>query len=275
MIGKWIGKAIRVSDDIGEHHVGAYAAQAAYFFVLSLIPIILLLLTMVQYTPVTKADVMTAVVQVFPSTVDTLITSIVNQVYNQSVAVIPITILMALWSAGRGVLAMTSGLNWIYKSLETRNYLLLRIRATLYTILFIVVIVLTLVVLGFGNSISLFVDKYIPIATRIMKLLIEVRTVTAFFALTIFSLCIYRFLPNHKDKMRAQLPGALFTAVGWLVTSFFVSKYMEIFKGFEDMYGSLTTIVLIMLWLYFSMYIMLLGGKVNVYFKNKQEEETS
>ena len=170
---------------------------------------------------------------------------------------------------------MTSGLNWIYKSLETRNYLLLRIRATLYTILFIVVIVLTLVVLGFGNSISLFVDKYIPIATRIMKLLIEVRTVTAFFALTIFSLCIYRFLPNHKDKMRAQLPGALFTAVGWLVTSFFVSKYMEIFKGFEDMYGSLTTIVLIMLWLYFSMYIMLLGGKVNVYFKNKQEEETS
>ncbi len=256
-------------------HTSAYAAMSAFFFVLSLIPIILLLLTLVQYTSITKVDVMSAVAQVVPESITPTMLVIVNQVYNQSVAVIPITILVALWSAGRGVLAMTSGLNWIYKSLETRNYLLLRIRATLYTILFIVVIVLTLVVLGFGNSISLFVDKYIPIATRIMKLLIEVRTVTAFFALTIFSLCIYRFLPNHKDKMRAQLPGALFTAVGWLVTSFFVSKYMEIFKGFEDMYGSLTTIVLIMLWLYFSMYIMLLGGKVNVYFKNKQEEETS
>lgn len=256
-------------------HTSAYAAMSAFFFVLSLIPIILLLLTLVQYTSITKVDVMSAVAQVVPESITPTMLVIVNQVYNQSVVVIPITILVALWSAGRGVLAMTSGLNWIYKSLETRNYLLLRIRATLYTILFIVVIVLTLVVLGFGNSISLFVDKYIPIATRIMKLLIEVRTVTAFFALTIFSLCIYRFLPNHKDKMRAQLPGALFTAVGWLVTSFFVSKYMEIFKGFEDMYGSLTTIVLIMLWLYFSMYIMLLGGKVNVYFKNKQEEETS
>ena len=114
MIGKWIGKAIRVSDDIGEHHVGAYAAQAAYFFVLSLIPIILLLLTMVQYTPVTKADVMTAVVQVFPSTVDTLITSIVNQVYNQSSTVIPVTIVVALWSAGKGVLSITTGLNAIF-----------------------------------------------------------------------------------------------------------------------------------------------------------------
>ena len=66
-----------------------------------MIPIILLLLTMVQYTPVTKADVMTAVIQVFPSSVDSLITSIVNQVYNQSSGIIPITIVVALWSAGK------------------------------------------------------------------------------------------------------------------------------------------------------------------------------
>ena len=67
-----------VSADIAENHMGAYAAQTAYFFMLCMIPIILLLLTMVQYTPVTKADVMTAVIQVFPASVDSLITSIVN-----------------------------------------------------------------------------------------------------------------------------------------------------------------------------------------------------
>ena len=89
-----------VSADIAENHMGAYAAQTAYFFMLCMIPIILLLLTMVQYTPVTKADVMTAVIQVFPASVDSLITSIVNQVYNQSTGIIPITIIVALWSAG-------------------------------------------------------------------------------------------------------------------------------------------------------------------------------
>ena len=77
-------KATNIADVIGKDHVGAYAAQAAYFFMLSLIPIILLLITMVQYTPVTKADIMTAVLQVFPSSVESLITSVVNQVYNQS-----------------------------------------------------------------------------------------------------------------------------------------------------------------------------------------------
>lgn len=260
-----------VSD--ADDHTGAYAAMSAFFFVLSLIPIILLLLTLVQYTPLTKVDVMSAVANVVPDSITPAILAIVNQVYNQSAAVIPITVLVAMWSAGRGVLAMTAGLNCIYKSHETRNYIFLRIRATFYTVSFLVVIVVTLVVLGFGNSISLFVEEHIPIASHVTQFLIEIRTITIFFGLIVFSLCIYKFLPNRKDRLFAQLPGAVFTAVGWLLTSFFVSKYMEIFKGFEDMYGSLTTIVLIMLWLYFSMYIMLLGGKVNVYFQEKSREE--
>lgn len=252
-------------------HTGAYAAMSAFFFVLSLIPIILLLLTLVQYTSLTKIDVMSAVAQVMPESITGTMLAIVNQVYNQSAAIIPITILVALWSAGRGVLAMTSGLNWIYNSRETRNYILLRIRATFYTVLFIVVIVLTLVVLGFGNSISLFVEEHIPIAVRITDFMIEIRTITAFIGLSLFSLSIYLFLPNKKNKIKTQIPGAVFTAIGWMGTSFFVSKYMEIFKGFEDMYGSLTTIVLIMLWLYFSMYTMLLGGKLNVHFQKKHD----
>ena len=260
-----------VSD--ADDHTGAYAAMSAFFFVLSLIPIILLLLTLVQYTPLTKVDVMSAVANVVPDSITPAILAIVNQVYNQSVAVIPITVLVAMWSAGRGVLAMTAGLNCIYKSHETRNYIFLRIRATFYTVSFLVVIVVTIVVLGFGNSISLFVEEHIPIASHVTQFMIEIRTITIFFGLIVFSLCIYKFLPNRKDRLFAQLPGAVFTAAGWLLTSFFVSKYMEIFKGFEDMYGSLTTIVLIMLWLYFSMYIMLLGGKVNVYFQEKSREE--
>lgn len=269
-VRKGIGKLLEAD---ANDHTGAYAAMSAFFFVLSLIPIILLLLTLVQYTPLTKIDVMSAVANVVPESITPAILAIVNQVYNQSAAVIPITVIVAMWSAGRGVLAVTAGLNCIYKSQETRNYLYLRIRATFYTVSFIVVIVVTLVVLGFGNSISLFVEEHIPIASHVTKFLIEIRTITISLGLIVFSLCIYKFLPNRKDRLLAQLPGAVFTAVGWLFTSFFVSKYMEIFKGFEDMYGSLTTIVLIMLWLYFSMYIMLLGGKVNMYFQEKSREE--
>ncbi len=253
-----------VSADIAENHMGAYAAQTAYFFMLCMIPIILLLLTMVQYTPVTKADVMTAVIQVFPASVDSLITSIVNQVYNQSTGIIPITIIVALWSAGKGVLAMTSGLNCIYGCRETRNYIFLRIRATIYTVMFIIVIILLLVLSVFGNTLNLFIAGHIPFLKKISDWLIMSRTFITPTVLVVFSLMIYRFLPNRRGRFRDQLPGAMFAAVGWMVVSWVFSIYLDVFEGFSSMYGSLTTIVLIMLWMYFCMYCILLGAEMNV-----------
>ena len=261
-------KILNMTADVTEDHVGAYAAQSAYFFMLCMIPIILLLITMVQYTPVTKADVMTAVIQVFPTSVDSMITSIVNQVYNQSSGIIPITVVVALWSAGKGVLAMTSGLNCVYKCNETRNYIFLRIRATIYTVMFILVIIFLLVLSVFGNTLNIFIAAHVPILKNLADRLIAMRTIITPIVL-IFCLLIYKFLPNRKDKLRKQLPGAVFAAIGWMIVSWIFSVYVDIFKGFSDMYGSLTTIVLIMLWMYFCMYCILLGGELNMMMYDK------
>ena len=210
---KTINKIREITGQVSQKHVGAYAAQSAYFFVLSMIPIILLLLAIIQYTPVTKADVMTAVVNLFPETsMQDFMVGIVNEVYNQSKTVIPITAIVALWSAGKGVLAVSTGLNCAYELRETRNYVFLRIRASIYTILFIAAIVMALVLSVFGNNISIFI--------------------------------------YHK-------------ILGWLVISFVFSMYLTIFKGFSGLYGSMTAIILVMLWLYFCMYVMLLGGLIN------------
>lgn len=257
-------KVNKITRDISQDHVGAYAAQSAYFFMLCMIPIILLLLTLVRYTPVTKADVMAAVIQVFPSSVDSLITSIVNQVYNQSMSIIPITVIVALWSAGKGVLAMSSGLNCIYNCQETRNYVYLRIRATLYTVMFLIVIIFLLVLSVFGNTLNIFISNHVVFMKKMADWLIEMRTIIMPITLMIFSILIYKFLPNRKDKVKKQIPGAIFAAVGWMIISWIFSVYVDVFQGFSDMYGSLTTIVLIMLWMYFCMYTILLGGEVNI-----------
>ena len=260
---KTVKKIYELSRDVSNDHIGAYAAQSAYFFVLSLIPIILLLLTMVQYTPVTKADVMTAVIQVFPASVDSLITSIVNQVYNQSSAIIPITVIVALWAAGKGVLAISTGLNTIYDCKETRNYFYLRVRATFYTVLFIIVILFLLVLSVFGNSLSIFITSHVSVLKPIVDKLMDIRSIVTPVLLIGFSILIYTFLPNRKGKISKQIPGAIFAAIAWLAISWFFSIYLDVFKGFSDMYGSLATIVLIMLWLYFCMYGILLGALFN------------
>ena len=266
----------RIVETIGSHHTGAYAAQAAYFFVLSLIPIIILLLTLVQFTSVPMEDVMGAVLQVFPTSVEGLIRSIVLGVYTRSGSIIPFTIIVALWSAGKGVLSVTSGLNCIYDNTETRNYLYLRIRASFYTVIFILAIILSLVLSVFGNRISLMMYEHVPFLSKVVDFIIRIRTVVSLVVLTIFWDLVYKFLPNRKNRgkttLRKQLPGALFTASGWLLFSFFFSVYLDVFTGFSSMYGSLTTIILIMLWLYVCMYIILLGGEVNAMLEGLQRK---
>lgn len=275
-IKRFTAKLNRLVNGVTMHHTGAYAAQAAYFFVLSLIPIILLLLTMVQFTPVTRQDVIKAVTQVFPRTVEGLISSIVNQVYQQSGSIIPITILVALWSAGKGVLSMSSGLNLIYDNTETRNYFYLRIRASFYTVIFILAIVLSLTLSVFGNSISILVYKHIPVLTTVMDFIIRIRTLLTLVVLTLFWALVYKYLPNRtnlsKTTMKQQLPGAVFTSCGWLLISFIFSIYLNIFTGFSSMYGSLTTIILIMLWLYVCMYVILLGGELNAFLEELENK---
>ena len=164
----------------------------------------------------------------------------------------------------------------MYDNTETRNYLYLRLRASFYTVIFILAIILSLVLSVFGNRISLMMYEHVPFLSKVVDFIIRIRTVVSLVVLTIFWDLVYKFLPNRKNRgkttLRKQLPGALFTASGWLLFSFFFSVYLDVFTGFSSMYGSLTTIILIMLWLYVCMYIILLGGEVNAMLEGLQRK---
>lgn len=261
---KKIQRLLHFTEYVGKNHIGAYAAQSAYFLMLSLIPIILLLLAIIQYTPATKADVMTAMVLVFPEqSMQNFIVGIVNEVYNQSRTIIPVTAITALWSAGKGVLAINTGLNCVYNTKETRNYIILRIRASFYIIVFLLAIVTGLVLSVFGNNISLFLCKHFPFFEETIMFILESRTIITFLGWFIFALVVYRFLPNKKGSIWKHIPGAAFTAVIFLIISFGFSAYLAVFHSFQGLYGSMTAIILVMLWLYFCMYAVLLGGLLN------------
>ena len=131
------------------------------------------------------------------------------------------------------MLSVTSGLNRIYSNTETRNYFYLRIRASIYTVLFLLAIMLSLIISVFGNSISVMVYEYIPFLSKVVDFIMRIRTFVTLIVLTIFWDLVYKFLPNRghgaKTTMRRQLPGAVFTACGWLLISFFFSVYLDIF----------------------------------------------
>ena len=261
------GFMIRLNSD----HVGAFAAQAAYFMLLSFIPFLLLLLTMIQYTPITQDVVTNVLLRVLPENGDfrKLLLNIIREVYGKSTAVVPVSALFTLWSAGKGVQALTNGVNAIYHVEETRNYIIMRVRSAIYTLLFIFAVIGSLLLLVFGNTIQKLLEKYIPVLARITAYVIGMRTSITLLILIVVFLMIYKFLPNRKASVRNQLPGAVVSAVAWSLFSLGFSVYLDVYDGFSNMYGSLTTVVLILLWLYFCMYIILIGAEINAYFEEK------
>ena len=98
------------SRSISEKHVPAYAAQAAYFIILSFIPFILLLMTSIRYTQLNREEVVGAIMQVIPDNLHEFIQGIVDEVYNKSVSIVPVSAVMAIWSIWKGC----AGLNkWV------------------------------------------------------------------------------------------------------------------------------------------------------------------
>ena len=245
-----------------EDHVGAYAAQSAYFILLSFIPFVLLLVTLVQYTPLTQEIVTTALVRIVPEEFSSFVEGVVREIFGKSPAYVPLSAVIALWSAGKGVNALTNGLNCVYRVEETRGYLINRLRSTVYTLIFVVAVVLTLILLVFGNQIQAGIAARFPMIAKVTSF------ITLVFLGLVF-LLIYKFVPNRRASFKSQIPGAMVSAVAWSLFSLAFSVYIDFTPGSINMYGSLTTLVLIMLWLYFCMWILLIGAEINSYFENK------
>lgn len=256
-------------DSMRSGHTTAYAAQAAYFIILSFIPFMLLLMTSVKYTPLTRDEVVRFVMQICPESFQAFIEGIVSEVYEKSLGVVPVSALTAMWSAGKGVQSLMNGFNCIYQVKETRSYLVTRVRAIFYTLVFVISIILTLILQVFGNSLQRELSRHLPFMDQLVTVIISMRVLITMSVLCIVFLLMYKFIPNRKATFRSQFPGAVLSSVCWSVFSFVFSLYIDFYRGASNMYGSMTTLVLILLWLYFCMMFVMIGAQVNHYFEEK------
>lgn len=269
--GKKNSRALKIIKEFSERimgdHVGAYAAQSAFFILLSFIPFMMLLLNIIQYTPLTEEAVSSAVMAVIPEDFHGVVKAVIMEIYRRSSAILPVSAIIALWSAGKAINSLTYGLNTVYHVRETRNYFVNRFRSMLFTLFFIAAFVVTLVLMVFGRSIQQGLTEYFPAVAEFTGVLLSLRTVITMVALMFTFVLMYRFVPNRKASFESQIPGALIATISWQVLSVGFSFYLEYFPGVTRMYGNLTTIILMMLWVYFCMYLILVGAEINDYFE--------
>lgn len=253
------------------HRVDAYAAQSAFYVIMGFIPFIMLLLTLLQYTPLTAEDMIEMMMSALPENLRGMVSGIVDSVFSSSTALLSGTAIAAVWACGRAVLAITNGLNTIFDTDETRNYVVMRLRSSFYILVLLVAVILTLGLLVFGNQIHAVLVHWMPLIGRISGFIISVRTIVSLVVLTLLFTAMYTMLPNRRQHFWQQVPGAAFAAVSWSLFSYFFSIYLTYAPGMSAVYGSLTTVVIMMLWIYFCMWLLFLGAEINQYRKDSSE----
>lgn len=263
----------QIYDKFVKDEITVYAAQASFFIVLSSFPFIMLLMSIIQFIPaISQTDLLELISRIFPAKVIPLVDTILSDLYTTSpAAILSVTTIVTLWSASRGMQGIERGLNRIAGCTKRRNYVYSRILNSGYTVVFIVVCIMSLILLVFGSSIQQVFFRYFPFLSHLSFLINIVRTLLALGILIIFFTWLYTFLPYERLRLKYQLPGAVFSTVAWMLFSFGFSIYFSHFSRYSYMYGSLAAVVILMLWLYFCICILFAGAEINEHLMEKKK----
>lgn len=272
--GGIIGKTVSLMNYIADQKIGIHAAGACYFIALAVFPGLLLVLSLLRYTGL-QVEYLTDLLEGFlPAAFMPAVNRLVVSTYrNASGTLVSVSALVALWSASRGVHGLLVGLNSIYEVQEDRGWFYTRWVSVIYTFGFLVVLLLTLILNVFGNTIT----EYLPVDQHMLwKLLDGVVDLRLFLLLGLQIMlftAIFMVFPNRRNGFKESLPGAVLSALGWTVFSNLFSLYVEYFPNYANIYGSIYAVALAMLWLYFCISIVFLGGVLNHYLALKHPRQ--
>lgn len=247
-------------------NISSFAASTAFFFFLSVVPMLIMICTIIPYTPLTEEDLVEAVTDLTPDQADPLVESLISEVYDKSAGILSVAIVATVWSAAKGVMALMRGLNAINGVEEERNYFLVRVIASFYTVVMLVVVILSLFVMVFGDQLVTLALHRLPQLQTLVSFAMNFRFLLVWAVLSVLFAAVYAYVPDRKRHFKEQIPGAVFSAVVWSIFSWGFSIYLN-YNNSYGIYGSLSIIIIVLLWMYFCMYIILVGAYLNRYFE--------
>ncbi|MBY8914401.1 YihY family inner membrane protein [Bacillus sp. YC2] len=246
------------------HEGQSKSAELAYFFLLSLFPLMIFMLTLTAYLPISTEDVLGAVDQYAPDSAMSMVKSITEQTLNnRSGGLLSFGIIAVLWSASNGMNAIVRAFNHAYEVEENRSFIIIRLTSIFLTIAMVITILIALLLPVFGREIGLLAADFIGAPDLFLNVWSVVRWVISPLILLIVFTALYIFAPNKRLSFRFVLPGAVFAAAGWIIVSMLFSFYVGTFANYSATYGSIGGIIVLMIWFYLTGTLLILGGEIN------------
>lgn len=252
--------------------ISGLGSQLAFFFLLALFPLLIFLMTLLPFLNIDQDQIFLLIRDYAPESVYTLLHDTLSDILkNRNGGLLSVGALATIWSASKGMNAITKGLNQSYYVEESRSFIVARGMSVVFTVALIGVLVVALLLPVFGEQIGSLAFSYFGMEEGFLKLWASLRWILPPILIFLVFVMLYWIVPNKKIHFASAVPGALFATAGWILTSVAFSYYVGNFASYSATYGSIGTIIVLMMWLYLSAIILLLGGLLNAVFTERTQ----
>lgn len=256
-----------LNQEIKEDRATGLAAEQAYYYMLSLFPLLILLLSILPYLQIEPQKAIEFINNFLPSeSTEVLEENIVTIVSERNGGLLTVGILGTIWSASNGMNAFIHAMNIAFDVEETRNFIKARLLSIVLTLVLIFAFIVVLVLPVFGSTIINMIEYVVPLSESFESLINLLRWLVALAVLIIVLTILYRFAPNKQYPFKQVIPGAVSATIIWLTISLGFSFYVSNFGNYSATYGSLGGVIILMLWLYLTGLTLVIGGEINALF---------
>ncbi|AWI14116.1 ribonuclease [Caldibacillus thermoamylovorans] len=246
------------------HDSLGYSAQLAYFFLLSLFPLLITMFSLLPYLPLKTEDIMYFISDFAPGETITFIDSTLDTLLEKhNGGILSFGIIATLWAASNGMNAIIRAMNLAYEIDDDRPFFIVRGLSVLLTIVMIAVFIIALLLPVFGKHIGIYISSKFGYTDQFIDTWNTIRFSLSSVILFIVFSAVYFLTPNRKMKCATVVPGAVFSTIGWILASMGFSFYVNNFGNYTFMYGSLGVIIVLMIWFYITGAVLIIGGEIN------------
>lgn len=269
--GSIIKKSVK---DFADDDMSTYAAALAYQILFSLFPFVIFLIALLGMLRLSnffewlqqRAQLM------LPESAMTPLNQVLHEIQQPQGGLLSIGMIVALWSASAGVRAIMNALNVAYDVRESRPAWKLYPLSVLYTIGIAIMLVAATALMSVGPEAIQWLTHWFGLDKLFVALWAWLRWPVAFLLLTLAVAVIYYVAPDAEQEFRFITPGAVFAVLVWIAGSLLFNYYVRNFADYSATYGSIGTIIVLLLYFYISANVLLLGAEINAAIEHRSSE---
>jgi len=253
----------------------AFSAAIAYYVLFALFPFFLFLTTLIGYLPIPQMMnvIIESLTTMLPGEASKLLADHIKTLFqNKQGGLLSLGVLLALWTSSTAITSLMDVMNRLYEVKEGRPFWKVRLIAVFLVVVLAILFILALLLIMFGPDLGNWVLGLFGLGELQNVVWYILLSPVILFLLMLAIALIYHFTPDVKQQWKWISPGAVVAIPLWLVASVGFSFYVNNFGSYNKTYGSIGAVIVLILWLYISAYIILLGAELNAVVEHTSEE---